>query len=280
MISHRKLQANRRNAKKSTGPRTARGKKRVSQNSLTHGLTSYRCPILPCENECDYRILADAVVRDLEPTGILQREIVDHITQLLWKLRRIPKIEAALIESDAHTVQKFHRRKNKKRNIDAELELRPEHLIAAQFSSHRYDRAYERLENYRMRLERGLQSALRQLHTLRTQTQGQEIRPWFQLLETIHDTNRLTHQRQQQTSRDRKGAGTLSSSTDTDPQTPRTEHPAPEPPLLARSLATGFPHGTSPNPIPQSKPTDWPNSSPNDQIQPFENPPEKPADDV
>ncbi len=196
MISHRKLQANRRNAKKSTGPRTPRGKKRVSQNGLTHGLTSYRCPILPCENECEYRILADAVARDLQPTGILQREIVDHITQLLWKLRRIPKIEAALIESDAHTVQKFHRRKKKNRNILRNLDLRSEHLIAAQFSSHRYDRAYERLENYRMRLDRGLQSALRQLHTLRTQTQGQEIGPLFQLLETIHDTNRMTQYRE------------------------------------------------------------------------------------
>ena len=39
-ISERKLQANRANAKKSTGPRTARGKAYSSRNARKHGLTS------------------------------------------------------------------------------------------------------------------------------------------------------------------------------------------------------------------------------------------------
>ncbi|HEV8293690.1 MAG TPA: hypothetical protein VGP94_17275, partial [Tepidisphaeraceae bacterium] len=39
-ISPRKLAANRRNADKSTGPRTPQGKKQSSQNSLKHGLCS------------------------------------------------------------------------------------------------------------------------------------------------------------------------------------------------------------------------------------------------
>jgi hypothetical protein len=38
MISHRSLQANRTNAKRSTGPRTAKGKARASRNALSHGL--------------------------------------------------------------------------------------------------------------------------------------------------------------------------------------------------------------------------------------------------
>src|SRR5207247_2221913 len=69
MISQKKLEANRRNAQKSTGPKTEEGKAKSSQNGLTHGLTSRKCPILPGENEEEYRELQDALTRDLRPRG-------------------------------------------------------------------------------------------------------------------------------------------------------------------------------------------------------------------
>src|SRR4051812_47598947 len=97
-VSPRKLAVNRRNAQKSTGPKTARGKRKVAANALKHGLMSQSFPILPYENESEYRAFADAMVRDLAPVGILQREIVTHITLISWRLRRIPAIEAALLE--------------------------------------------------------------------------------------------------------------------------------------------------------------------------------------
>ncbi len=37
-LSERKLQANRQNARLSTGPRTARGKRTVARNAIKHGL--------------------------------------------------------------------------------------------------------------------------------------------------------------------------------------------------------------------------------------------------
>jgi hypothetical protein len=39
MTSTRRIEANRRNAKASTGPRTMRGKRRAAQNALCHGLS-------------------------------------------------------------------------------------------------------------------------------------------------------------------------------------------------------------------------------------------------
>ena len=47
MVSQRKLEANRRNAQKSTGPKSAAGKKKVSHNALKHGLMSQAVPLLP-----------------------------------------------------------------------------------------------------------------------------------------------------------------------------------------------------------------------------------------
>lgn len=48
MATEKQIQANRNNAKKSTGPRTEKGKARVSQNALKHGLLA-RDAILPGE---------------------------------------------------------------------------------------------------------------------------------------------------------------------------------------------------------------------------------------
>jgi hypothetical protein len=57
MISAAKLAANRANAKKSTGPRTQRGKRRSSQNARRHGLTM---PAKP-EDETAIAELAHAI---------------------------------------------------------------------------------------------------------------------------------------------------------------------------------------------------------------------------
>jgi hypothetical protein len=71
MVSQRKRLANRSNARKSTGPHTARGKAIVSRNAVTHGLTTRFGPVLEGENEVDYIEFADAMRRDLRPVGVL-----------------------------------------------------------------------------------------------------------------------------------------------------------------------------------------------------------------
>lgn len=43
MATEKQIAANRRNAMRSTGPKTAAGKRRSSQNSLKHGLTAHAC---------------------------------------------------------------------------------------------------------------------------------------------------------------------------------------------------------------------------------------------
>ena len=54
-IANRANRANRANARLSTGPRTAAGKERSSQNALTHGLTS-RSPVLATEDPAAFQL--------------------------------------------------------------------------------------------------------------------------------------------------------------------------------------------------------------------------------
>ena len=51
MNSERKIEANRRNAQRSTGPRSASGKMRVRRNALRHGLAALviKDPLIPAE---------------------------------------------------------------------------------------------------------------------------------------------------------------------------------------------------------------------------------------
>ena len=55
-----KAAANRKNAQRSTGPRTARGKARVAQNAIIHGLLSEKA-LLPDEDPQALEALAEAV---------------------------------------------------------------------------------------------------------------------------------------------------------------------------------------------------------------------------
>ena len=53
MSSQAKIIANRRNAKKSTGPRTRQGKAIASKNSIKHGLLAHQ-KIISSENHADF----------------------------------------------------------------------------------------------------------------------------------------------------------------------------------------------------------------------------------
>jgi hypothetical protein len=74
--SQKKLEANRRNAKKSTGPRTKVGKKHVRMNARTHAL--YADPTnLPGEDPQQTSELVKQVRESLQPQGPLEDAQVD-----------------------------------------------------------------------------------------------------------------------------------------------------------------------------------------------------------
>jgi hypothetical protein len=95
MTSEKKAEANRRNALKSTGPRTPEGKTAVRLNALTHGLRSEEI-LLPGEDGEAFRELGERLRAELQPVGELENLLVDRIVTAYWKLRRLDRVEAGI----------------------------------------------------------------------------------------------------------------------------------------------------------------------------------------
>jgi hypothetical protein len=95
MTSQRKIEANRKNATRSTGPRTPEGKKKVSLNAVKHGLTATTLVVLPHEDEEAYRHRVEAWTAELNPRGELGRYLAERAAKVSWQLDRSDSYEQA-----------------------------------------------------------------------------------------------------------------------------------------------------------------------------------------
>jgi hypothetical protein len=100
MISIQRLEANRRNALRSTGPRTEDGKQRSRTNAVRHGLTA-ETVVGSLEDAEDYKPFEAAITADYDVETAVARELVLRLASLLWRLRRANAIEADLFEIQA-----------------------------------------------------------------------------------------------------------------------------------------------------------------------------------
>lgn len=96
-MSEKSAKANKENAKKSTGPKTAEGKAVVAGNGIRHGILSQRL-FLATENPADYVALMDDLQAALRPSGALELVLVEKIATALWRQRRLVAAERATIE--------------------------------------------------------------------------------------------------------------------------------------------------------------------------------------
>ena len=100
MTSPKKTEANRRNATKSTGPRTEAGKAAVALNGIKHGLLS-RQVLINGEREADLVDFGRRLRAQVAPAGELELLLADRIVSTAWRLRRALGIEAALFDKEA-----------------------------------------------------------------------------------------------------------------------------------------------------------------------------------
>ena len=96
MATKRQIRANRRNARRSTGPKSAAGRAASSANALRHGLSAADTVVLPNEDLEVFERLQQGVFADLEPENTLQAVLAQRIVVLLWRLDRAARLEAEL----------------------------------------------------------------------------------------------------------------------------------------------------------------------------------------
>ena len=92
-VSPAKLEANRRNAQKSTGPRTQEGKDRSKMNATTHGCRAETL-VLPEEDSLELEARRAAWTASLGPCSELEQHAVDQAVHYSWRQDRARRAEA------------------------------------------------------------------------------------------------------------------------------------------------------------------------------------------
>ena len=200
-VSRRKRAASRRNAQKSTGPRTAAGKARSAKNSTSHGIFC-RDLLLAGESEAMFRNVRESVIRRLRPQDCLELMLVDRVVSSQWRLNRCQRSERLAHETESFAAARKARRRldrtlkewgcESREAVNAELAADPNaiedpellalwrQLDAAVAHEAEYadpgftllqglvaGRSFANLALYEQRLERSIQRAMSELRRLR-----------------------------------------------------------------------------------------------------------------
>lgn len=106
-ISDKKIQANCANSKKSTGPKTDRGKRFSSRNAWRHGLSS--AALIPGEfldeHESELAALRKGLRSHFKPVGWWEETLVDKLCCEMHRMRRAVRYETAILTKGAPDFQ-------------------------------------------------------------------------------------------------------------------------------------------------------------------------------
>lgn len=98
MASKKQIAANKANARRSTGPKSALGKARSSLNARSHGLTAEKL-LIGDEDGARFNEFRAELFEQHKPRAPLEFELVERLAGILWRLRRVPFFEAAILDA-------------------------------------------------------------------------------------------------------------------------------------------------------------------------------------
>jgi hypothetical protein len=174
--------ANRTNAARSTGPKTAEGKAAVAQNRLTHGLVARG--VLPGEDPADLARLREALRAELNPVGELETELADRAAGLLFRLRRAERVETGTLAGKILGYLEHHEKikrdillasyESEKTPLEKEIRLAEREDLPT-FASAFNNSDLAQLARHEAHLQRSLVSVLHELERLQRRRQGEAL---------------------------------------------------------------------------------------------------------
>ena len=123
MATIKQINANRKNALLSKGPKTDLGKLNSSKNSLKHGLTAKQLVI--GEDLKEFQKYRDHMIEALNPEGILEEQVAFKIIDVGFRLRRIGGIEAGIYNQEIlhHEIDEY------KQKMADKIEFKDQELV-------------------------------------------------------------------------------------------------------------------------------------------------------
>ncbi len=108
--SEKQIAANRRNALRSTGPKTTQGKERSRANATTHGLTASATIYRPVrhENPADFHEIRAKLFADWRPVGTREELAVEMIAAAYKRVQRAEAMEVAFWDGGMEAIQMTH----------------------------------------------------------------------------------------------------------------------------------------------------------------------------
>ena len=169
MTTEIQIAANRKNAQKSTGPRSKQGKAIVAQNALKHGLSAVQA-VIKTENQQDFDCHSQQVLDEFNPETPMEFILVDRLVDLSWRLKRTillqnQTIDALMSPAPTSPLAKFAKSMLPKEpdSSDSAPQLALGRMIVKDFSN---SRVLERLLMYERRLESSLYKTILELQRL------------------------------------------------------------------------------------------------------------------
>ena len=169
MTTQKQIDANRRNAQMSTGPRTQQGKGIASRNAMRHGLLA-RDRVLEGESRADFDAFAKGLMEHLAPVGHVELMLAEHVVAGAWRSRRVLRLEWELVWQDQHLL--ISRVGDFPTTEDSEGVATPCSMMAERMVR---DDTYEKFRRYETSIERGLYRALHELQRLQAARRGEEV---------------------------------------------------------------------------------------------------------
>jgi hypothetical protein len=124
-VSERRIQANRRNALRSTGPKTTQGKRTVARNAIKHGFLAREVVITMGGGEEDleeFHALAERLWEYYEPANVVEESLVQTIATCWWRKARVIRAENGEIRRRLDTIAVDRALRNSdKSNLDVAL---------------------------------------------------------------------------------------------------------------------------------------------------------------